>query len=635
MAECGLWWGAGVVFVGLGAAVLTGAGVAAADTDPSDGGSSTSTTASGRSDSSQSAGDSQAPRGSDARGVDTTTDPGDPSSLSDGSAAEPLDVDASGSPNSRATANRVITVYGQDAEDGDAAVDDEALLERVTGGESTVLDEDADTVEPTESEAVPADGVAVSSASSTMAADSTVGETADVGPPAVVASSDESDASTAAVELVTPAPQTPADNVSATRGNRTAIPAAADAAASTTAAPFAALASSDTVTGVQTGHAKLTIPLDHGYVTKADWYFPTQADGSVSASGVIWLQHGFLNRKSFVSALATTLSQDTNSIVVAPNVASFPWRCAGCWLNGVELQQAVATMFIGDRAALNSSAMAAGLVDTLPEDFVLSGQSAGGGFATAVGGYYASDPVNDGSLRGVVMFDGFAFPGVVPKALESLDDPYIPVYQVAAPPQLWNLFGAATTELVDARPGQFVGATLARGSHADALLGGNPIIDFLAQLVTRFSPPGNTAATHTLSTGWINDMYQGLGPADGNGIYGEPDQYIVMGDTAAVVLSPPPVVDVDRYLGTWYEVGSVKQFFSIGLVNTKAVYSLNADESIKVENSGNYFFNNGPESSIVGSALPVDADNNKLNVSFLFPANANPPGELLDCRPLP
>ncbi len=54
-------------------------------------------------------------------------------------------------------------------------------------------------------------------------------------------------------------------------------------------------------------------------------------------------------------------------------------------------------------------------------------------------------------------------------------------------------------------------------------------------------------------------------------------------------------------------MGSVKQFFSIGLVNTTAVYSLNPDGSIKVENSGNYFFDNGPESSIVGAALPVDS----------------------------
>ena len=75
-------------------------------------------------------------------------------------------------------------------------------------------------------------------------------------------------------------------------------------------------------------------------------------------------------------------------------------------------------------------------------------------------------------------------------------------------------------------------------------------------------------------------------------------------------------VDVGRYLGTWYEVASVKQFFSIGLVGSKAEYSLNTDGSIRVFNSGNYFAFDGPQSTIVGSAIPVDATNARLNVSF-------------------
>lgn len=75
-------------------------------------------------------------------------------------------------------------------------------------------------------------------------------------------------------------------------------------------------------------------------------------------------------------------------------------------------------------------------------------------------------------------------------------------------------------------------------------------------------------------------------------------------------------VDVSRYLGTWYELGSVKQFFSIGLVNSKAEYSLRPDGNIRVENSGNYFAANGPVSRIIGSAFPVDATNARLNVSF-------------------
>jgi lipocalin len=284
-------------------------------------------------------------------------------------------------------------------------------------------------------------------------------------------------------------------------------------------------------------------------------------------------------------------------------------------------------MFLGDRTSLTASANTAGFLGALPEEFVMSGQSAGGGFATAVGGYYSADPVNNGSLRGVVMFDGVSFRGVLSNALSSLDDPFVPIYQIAAPPQSWNSSGALTKELVAARPGQFVGATLAGGSHADALIGGEPIFDFFAQLVAGFSPRGNTQAVYTLATGWINDMYLELGPTDGSGVYGAPDQYIVMGDTAAIVLAPPPVVDLARYLGTWFEVGSVKQFFSIGLVNTTAVYSLNPDGSIKVENSGNYFVDNGPKSSIVGSALPVDTvTNNKLNVRFFGPPAATPPG---------
>ena len=85
-------------------------------------------------------------------------------------------------------------------------------------------------------------------------------------------------------------------------------------------------------------------------------------------------------------------------------------------------------------------------------------------------------------------------------------------------------------------------------------------------------------------------------------------------------------VDPAQFAGTYYEQGSVKQFFSIGLVNTQATYSLNPDGTIKVQNSGNYFFNRGPRSSIVGSAVPVNATNTALNVGFGPTPSANPPG---------
>lgn len=95
----------------------------------------------------------------------------------------------------------------------------------------------------------------------------------------------------------------------------------------------------------------------------------------------------------------------------------------------------------------------------------------------------------------------------------------------------------------------------------------------------------------------------------------------------AVVPSGVPV-DLATFAGTYYEQGSVKQFFSIGLVNTKAVYTANPDGTIRVQNSGNYFFNRGPRSSIVGSAVAVNATNTALNVGFSpFRApSATPPG---------
>lgn len=106
---------------------------------------------------------------------------------------------------------------------------------------------------------------------------------------------------------------------------------------------------------------------------------------------------------------------------------------------------------------------------------------------------------------------------------------------------------------------------------------------------------------------------------------------LVFAVTACVPSGPPrtstvPSVDVSRYLGTWYEVASVKQFFSIGLVGSTAEYTLNADGSIRVFNSGNYFAFDGPRSTIVGSAVPVDASNARLNVSFGGPASTQGPG---------
>ena len=89
-----------------------------------------------------------------------------------------------------------------------------------------------------------------------------------------------------------------------------------------------------------------------------------------------------------------------------------------------------------------------------------------------------------------------------------------------------------------------------------------------------------------------------------------------MGLADAATLPAPPPVDINQYAGKWYEQGSVRQFFSLGLVNTTATYTPLADGSVKVENSGQYFGPNGPAVNIVGAAVPVNAFNTRLNVGF-------------------
>ncbi|MFN0142688.1 MAG: lipocalin family protein [Mycobacterium sp.] len=394
---------------------------------------------------------------------------------------------------------------------------------------------------------------------------------------------------------------------------------------------------SNGVTGVRTGSSSLLIPSgDNGVSALASWYFPTQADGSVQANGLIWLQHGSSRGLTVplnlaYTALALALAQQTNSIVVAPADYGTPFD-----------RDAAAGMFLGDRSELNVSANAAGFEGTLPQTFILTGHSAGGGFATAVGANTILNGASD-DLLGVVMFDGFSRPPAFTDQLQALDDAGIPAYQIAAPPQSpGNAWGLATEAMLDVYSDQFFGVQIDAGSHNDSL-GGTDFLAYLASEIIPFigyrpSPPGAKAAVRTFATGWINDLYAGKGPTDPlYGIYGDPNdgtyipnRPIVMGEAGATTLPAPPpvVVNADlppdqNYLGTWYEQGSVRQFFSLGLVNTTATYSLNPDGSIKVDNSGNYFFNNGPESSIVGSAVPVNTDNTRLQVGFFF-AQPNP-----------
>ena len=405
---------------------------------------------------------------------------------------------------------------------------------------------------------------------------------------------------------------------------------------------------SNGVTGVRTGSAVLDIPAgQNGYAAPADWYFPTQADGTVAANGVIWLQHGFLGFKSWYAEMAQQLAQQTNSIVVVPDIFWFDTPlCPGCYLGGAVMREAVASMFQDDRSALNVSANAAGLQGVLPESFLLTGHSAGGNFATAVGALITETPQVD-NLLGVVMFDGVSRAPLFTDSLAALDAAGIPDYQIAAIAQRWNAWGVATELMEQYYPDRFNGVQIDNGSHTDVIAGDSlfaRVAEIASALIVRPSPPGAKEAVRTFATGWVNDIYAGYGPSNPfYGTYGNPNdgtyvgnQIISMGQITATTLPSPPAVDVAQYSGTWYEQGSVKQFFSLGLVNTKAVYTPQPDGTIKVENSGNYFWADGPESTITGSAVPVNTANTRLNVGFfLGEPNANEPGNywILDYAP--
>lgn len=97
----------------------------------------------------------------------------------------------------------------------------------------------------------------------------------------------------------------------------------------------------------------------------------------------------------------------------------------------------------------------------------------------------------------------------------------------------------------------------------------------------------------------------------------------VLGSYAMAAAQAPAVVDyvdLNRYLGTWYEIASFPQKFSKGCVASMAEYSLESNGEIKVVNSCRQDTFDGKLREFTGRARVVDTTTNaKLEVSF-FPA---------------
>lgn len=81
-----------------------------------------------------------------------------------------------------------------------------------------------------------------------------------------------------------------------------------------------------------------------------------------------------------------------------------------------------------------------------------------------------------------------------------------------------------------------------------------------------------------------------------------------------------PKVDLQRYLGKWYEIASFPQRFQRGCVGSMATYSLREDGEINVVNECHKETLDGPIKVAKGHAWVVDkATNAKLKVMFFWP----------------
>jgi apolipoprotein D and lipocalin family protein len=85
-------------------------------------------------------------------------------------------------------------------------------------------------------------------------------------------------------------------------------------------------------------------------------------------------------------------------------------------------------------------------------------------------------------------------------------------------------------------------------------------------------------------------------------------------------LSNVPKVDLNRYLGLWYEIARIDHSFQKGCVASTAEYSLRDDGYIKVVNKCRKASINGDVTTIEGKAWVVDKESNGwLKVQFFWP----------------
>ncbi|WP_237571886.1 alpha/beta hydrolase [Mycolicibacterium lacusdiani] len=263
-----------------------------------------------------------------------------------------------------------------------------------------------------------------------------------------------------------------------------------------------------------------TIELNTGQRVAANWYYP---EGDVPPTRMILLQHGFLAQGPMYSYTAANLASRTNSIVVTPTLPSNMFAGDDAWLGGSGMASAIADLFVGDRAALTQSAIAAGYATryglnpetaALPTKFAMAGHSLGGHLVAGAAGFLAENGAAR-DLVGVITLDGVPLGTTMPDALVKLDayelasGHYVPIREIGAPANYLNASSNVKQALSAARPDRFNGVVLKGGVHMDSMQGGNPLIQFAAFVAAGFPQPQNPAAVQELAVSWLDDWFEG------------------------------------------------------------------------------------------------------------------------------
>lgn len=96
---------------------------------------------------------------------------------------------------------------------------------------------------------------------------------------------------------------------------------------------------------------------------------------------------------------------------------------------------------------------------------------------------------------------------------------------------------------------------------------------------------------------------------------------VLLNSCASIPRGAVPVkpFDVNRYLGTWYEIARKDFRFERDLNNTTATYTINRDGSIKVDNRGFNYKRNKWEEAIGKAKFRNSPTVAKLKVSFYGP----------------